>query len=67
MTPRERIRRRLAWYARMVELAESMPEEKLAELEEWERQNVGEHLVTSDWPGWRELGLRPFDEEEAES
>lgn len=32
-----------------------MPEHLRAELEEWERGNVGANVGTSDWPGWQRL------------
>lgn len=51
----------LAWYDRMHEAHEAMPEEEKQALAEWERVNLdGATVATSDWPGWEKyIGKRP--------
>lgn len=53
MTNKE-VERKLAWYKRMIDLAFVMSDKELAELNQWERENITEEkrLGTSDWPGW---------------
>jgi hypothetical protein len=51
----------LAWYGKIVETHETMPEEEKQALVEWERIHRDEATVaTSDWPGWeKDIGKRP--------
>ena len=58
MTNKE-VERKLAWYKRMIDLAFVMSDKELAELNQWERENITEEkmLATSDWPGWGRYGL----------
>jgi hypothetical protein len=56
------VREKLVFFEMLADIGKSMPAEEIAELEQWERENIGGHLGTSDWPGWskyftfRELG-----------
>lgn len=48
----------MEWHRRMVEISNEMSLEERAGLQAWERENLdGCTVGTSDWPGWRVLGL----------
>ena len=56
MTARQR--RVMAFFAAMCAEGERLTPEERADLEAWERENLGRgNLGTSDWPGWARRGL----------
>jgi hypothetical protein len=51
----------IAYYERMVDVGEQLPEDEMNELLAWERENIPKGEKTSDWPGWKKyIGLPPW-------